>query len=230
MASVKTSNSGTAGVKAPAGRLFPAAVVAVLGIGISLAAFAVTYQWDEGRLRYELDNRTASYGKVLAHIPEMYIDELQSIGALYAATKVVDRREFRIFAQTILEHYPGIQALEWIPRVSAVERAAYEKAARKDGFPGCQFKEVSGDGEMVAAGPPRRVSGRRRDLRTNGPARVRIGRGSGPAILRPGNGPPVSGAMITEVTDGHRAVGRLGFQGFDPAVFTRPGNMGSHFA
>ncbi len=153
MASVKTSNSGTAGVKTPAGRLFPAAVVAVLGIGISLAAFAVTYHWEEGRLRYELDNRTASYGKVLAHTLQTYIDKLDSIGALYAATKVVDRREFRIFAQTILEHHPGIQALEWIPRVPAVERTAYEKAARKDGFPGFQFKEVSGDGEMVAAGP-----------------------------------------------------------------------------
>ena len=40
----------------------------------------------------------------------------------------------------------------------------------------------------------------------------------------------LSGAMIAEVTDGRPAVGRLGFQGFGPAVFTRPGNMGSRFA
>ncbi len=153
MAVVKASTSGTTGIKAPKGGPLPAAVAAVLGISISLAIFAAARQWEDDRLRYGLDNRTATYGKVLAHIPEMYIDELQSIGALYAASKVVDRGAFRTFTRTILERRPGIQALEWIPRVPAAERTAYEKAARRDGFPDFQFREVSGEGEMVPARP-----------------------------------------------------------------------------
>jgi len=230
MGAVKTSVPGTTGMMALTGRFLPAAVVAIVGIGISLAASGLVRQWEEGRLRYEVEDRATVYGKVLAHIPKMYVGELRSIGALYAASTVIDRGAFRVFVRSIPERRPGIQALEWIPRVRAADRTACEKAARRDGLPGFQIEEASGNGKMVTAGPPRRVPGRRRDLRTNGPTRVRIGRGSGPAILRPGNGPPVSGAMITEVTDGQRALGRLGLQGFDPVVFTRPGNRGSHFA
>ena len=153
MGTVKTSVPGTTGMMAHTGRLLPAAVVAILGIGVSLAIFTVARQWEDARLRYEIENRTATYGKVFAHIPELYIDELQSIGALYAASKVVDRKEFRTFVRNILQRRPGIQALEWIPRVPAADRPAYETAARRDGFPGFQIRERSGEGKMVPAGP-----------------------------------------------------------------------------
>lgn len=136
-----------------AGRLLPAAVVAILGIGISLAASGLVRQWEEGRLRHELEYRATTFGKVLAHFPEMYVDELRSIGALYAASKVFDRGTFRVFVRSILERRPGIQALEWIPRVRAADRTAYEKAARRDGFPGFRFTERTDDGELVTAGP-----------------------------------------------------------------------------
>ncbi|MCH8213169.1 MAG: CHASE domain-containing protein [Proteobacteria bacterium] len=134
------------------GQLLPAVVVAIVGIGISLAASSLVRQWEEDRLRYKLEDRAITYGGVLAHIPEMYVDELRSIGALYAASTVVDRGEFRLFVRTILERRPGIQALEWIPRVRAADRTAYEKAARRDGFPGFRFTEHSDDGELVTAG------------------------------------------------------------------------------
>ncbi|MFQ5617792.1 MAG: CHASE domain-containing protein [Rhodospirillales bacterium] len=135
------------------GRLLPAAVVAILGIGVSLATSGLVRQEEEGRLRYKMEDHAIIYGTVLAHIPQMHVHELHAIGAFYAASRVVDRGAFRVFARSILERNPGIQALEWIPRVRAADRTAYEKAARRDGFPGFRFTERSDDGELVTAGP-----------------------------------------------------------------------------
>ena len=44
----------------------------------------------------------------------------------------VDRDDFRAFVARSFSRHPGIQALEWIPRVSHDERDAYVRAARRD--------------------------------------------------------------------------------------------------
>ena len=48
----------------------------------------------------------------------------------------VNRESFRRFVAPLLERNAGIQALEWIPRVTAEERSSYEARARADGFDG----------------------------------------------------------------------------------------------
>jgi len=50
-----------------------------------------------------------------------------------------------------LSRYPGIQALEWIPRVPDSEREVYEEGSRKDGFPDFQITERKAQGNMVRA-------------------------------------------------------------------------------
>ncbi|MBF0468725.1 MAG: response regulator, partial [Desulfamplus sp.] len=41
---------------------------------------------------------------------------------------------FRIFVMPAIKRYPGIKALEWIPRVADSERTKYEKTAKDDGL------------------------------------------------------------------------------------------------
>lgn len=69
------------------------------------------------------------------------LNNLISIGALYDASKDVERDEFRRFTIPLLARNQAIQALEWIPRVSRPSRRKYEAAARRDGFPSFQFTE-----------------------------------------------------------------------------------------
>ena len=79
------------------------------------------------------------------------MEALEDIQSLYKASDDVERHEFRAFIEHELEGSPGIQALEWIPRVPASERATYEEAARKDGFPEFRIAEREAQGTMVPA-------------------------------------------------------------------------------
>ena len=63
----------------------------------------------------------------------------------------MERQEFRKFVQPLLSQNPYIQALEWIPRIHASERTAYEKAAQLDGFPDFQITEMNAEGELIRA-------------------------------------------------------------------------------
>ena len=74
------------------------------------------------------------------------LDVLRSIVAFYERSRLVERGEFRSFVAPAVARFRSFQALEWIPRVRASERAAYEEAARGEGYPEFQID---------AAAPPR---------------------------------------------------------------------------
>src|SRR5712692_771185 len=80
------------------------------------------------------------------------IQLVRSIEAHFKATDHVTRDGFHAFVQPLLAHYPGVQALEWIPRVRAETRPEYEKAAQ-GAFPGFQITERQRQGMMARAAP-----------------------------------------------------------------------------
>lgn len=76
---------------------------------------------------------------------------LESVERFYAASGSVDRDEFAIFTQTILQS-PGLQAVQWIPRVLAQERMAFEQAVRDTDFPDYEIRDNTTAGEFIYAG------------------------------------------------------------------------------
>ena len=80
-----------------------------------------------------------------------YFDVLYSIKGLYDSSGKVERREFRIFVQRLFERHTGIQALEWIPRVTQGQRRKFEAAVRNQGFFEFQITERRSQGKMVPA-------------------------------------------------------------------------------
>jgi len=77
-----------------------------------------------------------------------YLDAVQSAADFLANAGSVSRAQFARFAAGELERHPGMQALEWRPRVPDSERRAVEAAARRDGFEGFVFSEIR-DGRVV---------------------------------------------------------------------------------
>ena len=65
----------------------------------------------------------------------------------------MERHEFQTFVAGSLARLPGIQALEWIPRVPAAQRAAYEATAQRQGFPTFQITERNDRGKIGRATP-----------------------------------------------------------------------------
>lgn len=81
-----------------------------------------------------------------------YIDAVQSAGDFLSTAGSVSREQFARFAAGELERHPGMQALEWRPRVAGSERRAVEAAARRDGLAGFTFTELR-DGRVAPRRP-----------------------------------------------------------------------------
>ena len=80
-----------------------------------------------------------------------YMEVMYSIGEFYRADESVDRNAFHLLTEGLLVRHPGIQALEWIPRITGGQRSFYEDAARGDGFPEFGFSAQDSQKKLVPA-------------------------------------------------------------------------------
>ena len=108
-------------------------------------------EWKRAQLVFE--RRTNHLTQALMKTLNSYSDVLYSIEGLFKSSQEVDRSEFAKFVERSLARHPGIQALEWIPRVPGTELAVYEAKARQDGYPGFQIKELDPRGQLMPALP-----------------------------------------------------------------------------
>ncbi|MCI0897766.1 MAG: CHASE domain-containing protein [Chloroflexi bacterium] len=126
-------------------------LAAAMGIALSVGAFILLLNVERQEIEEEFEHTANDGASALKQGITMTVDALQDIQSLYKASDEVERHEFRAFIEHELEEDRGIQALEWIPRVLASERAEFEEAARKDGFPEFQIVERESQGTMVPA-------------------------------------------------------------------------------
>ncbi len=110
-----------------------------------------TGEWRRAQLLFE--RQTDHLVQALRGALHAYLDDLSAIEGLFLSSREVDRDEFSTFVQGMLVRHPGIQALEWIPRVPAAQRQLYQERAKAEGFADFRFSERGPEGQMVAAGP-----------------------------------------------------------------------------
>ncbi|WP_163832561.1 CHASE domain-containing protein [Spartinivicinus ruber] len=75
---------------------------------------------------------------------------MKTLASLYAINSHISRNQFDYFVKRSIEEFNNIQALEWVPRVPAHERLAYEKSAQADGLTNFKFKKWQPDGSWMA--------------------------------------------------------------------------------
>ena len=130
----------------------PAVLALVIGGMLTLFAHDATRNWEEALEANVFEGEAATHMASLRLEITSTIEVIHSIRAFYNASREVERAEFRAFVERkVAKEYHGIQVLEWIPRVAAAERAAFEEAARADGLAGFRFTERGNQGLMVAA-------------------------------------------------------------------------------
>ena len=80
-------------------------------------------------------------------------ETILALKAFFNSLTHVDRDTFGAFARQLLSTHPHTEALEWVPRVTADEREAFEKQLSElDGVPDSSIKELDAQGGLVAAG------------------------------------------------------------------------------
>jgi len=123
-----------------------------LGIALSVVAFTVVRNSEQHEKREDFKRSASDRALALESSITANVAVMLNIRSLYEASIQVERHEFRAFVDHALAEHPSIQALEWIPRVPALERVAYEEAARQGAFPQFQIVERETQGIMARAG------------------------------------------------------------------------------
>lgn len=126
-------------------------LILFLGITLTLGAFQFVRQWEvesqQQQFRDHGDILFATLNKELA----INIEALLGLRELFQSSEFVTREEFRIFTQPKLRRLDTIQALEWVPRITADQRARHEADARREGLENYVITQGSRAGTMVAA-------------------------------------------------------------------------------
>jgi signal transduction histidine kinase len=120
--------------------------------GLSTALFHHVDRIEQQRRADRFAERAHELARKLEGELSSHVQLLQSVAGLYAASDSIERSEFQIYSQHLLETYPGLRAIVWAPRVSAAERGAYEAAARRAGLADFAIREPGPDGELRLAG------------------------------------------------------------------------------
>ncbi|HXW68399.1 MAG TPA: CHASE domain-containing protein, partial [Dissulfurispiraceae bacterium] len=128
------------------------AVIVVLGVALSIIVSASSYYTQKKLMDVEFNKAVEDRYSALKRELDSDLSVLASVQALYFTSgKDIERPEFRDFTNHILKQHASIQALEWIPRVPDSRREAYERAARREGFPAFQLTERIAQGKMKRA-------------------------------------------------------------------------------
>src|SRR4051794_15869877 len=107
-----------------------AGLVLTLCLGMTFALWhsARTDAGDD--VQADFDFRAREVMNKVALRMSAYIQVLRGVQGLYAASEDVTRKEFSAYvkAQNLDEHYPGVQAVSYVPLVSGEARAAHTAA------------------------------------------------------------------------------------------------------
>ncbi|MDE2511595.1 MAG: CHASE domain-containing protein, partial [Elusimicrobia bacterium] len=126
-------------------------------LALTMAAVAAVHLYavrnEEDILRSHTRRKVADVSLTLRVGLAGHLDSLQTAADIFASGKNPTRAEFKNFAGGILARHPGMQALEWRPRVSAIQRGAVEAAARREGLKGFSFTGIGPNGALVRRGP-----------------------------------------------------------------------------
>ena len=129
-------------------RYWPAALLLIVGVVVSFAAFFFVLRHQEKLEGIAFDQRAGVLAGEIQTRIDRNLELLEGIGSLFSVTDHVQRSEFRDFVSRPLAHHSDIQALEWIPRVLDADRASYEEAGREDGYLDFQFTERQAGGQI----------------------------------------------------------------------------------
>lgn len=130
-------------------RYIPAALTLCTGAGLSLIAAAVVWNWENQRMAAEFHQQADRLNATLQQSINKNLDFLYSIQAFYSASAEVSRQDLREFVQPALSRNAAVFSVNWVLRVPAADKAAYEQTIRAEGFRAFQIYERDADKKPV---------------------------------------------------------------------------------
>jgi len=132
-------------------RYIPAALTLGIGTSLSLAASALMWHSENQRMQVQFHEQADRLNVTLQQSINNNLEVLYSLQAFYNASTEVSKQDFKQFVWPTLSRNLAIHSLNWIRRVPAAQKAAYEAAIRSQGFPAFQIYERTPDNKQVKA-------------------------------------------------------------------------------
>lgn len=133
-------------------KYLPLAITIVSGSLFSALVFFAINNLEKAKEKKEFERLASWHALAIEQQINQSLDLVLSLHSFYQASEFINRQEFRQFVEPFINLYPSIQALEWIPRVSAQQRMTFEQATRAEGYPKFEIWEQVGMGEKFRAG------------------------------------------------------------------------------
>jgi PAS domain S-box-containing protein len=132
----------------------PAAAALVLGLLVSITAWWLVRGWEARQRAPQVSEQVAVSAHALAKTLAHLVDDVQVLAQFCDAADAVSADAFARFTHPFLARHPGLQALEWVPRVQERERDAFEAQVRAEGLAGFRILErVGGEPRPAGARP-----------------------------------------------------------------------------
>lgn len=109
--------------------------------GLAVVFFVYASARERYRIQFAFERQASTLAQGFRDSLDNYLDVLHAVERLYASAPEVSRQQFRTFVQWAFARHPGLQALSWDVRVPDADRAAYEEAARREGYGGFQITD-----------------------------------------------------------------------------------------
>ena len=132
-------------------RHLAASLVLTGGLGLAGLTLVQVDELQERRVVGAFNDAADDRLETIAQHIRAELDAVASVSAFFNASGRVERADFAAFASTLLTWSPGLQSLQWVPRVTAGERSVFEQAARDDGLTAFEFSELTTSGAIVRA-------------------------------------------------------------------------------
>jgi adenylate cyclase len=135
----------------PWSRYIPAGLTLTLGIGLSVLAFALVWNWEDKRRDYEMHRRIDDISIGLERQLNSDLDVVLALSDYMKAFSVVERSSFARFVGRPISVHPSLQILAWVPRIPNSQRRDYEATAKIQTDSSFEITERGPQGELRKA-------------------------------------------------------------------------------
>jgi CHASE1-domain containing sensor protein len=131
------------------------AVVVILALGLTLTFILLQARvLVQTTQQSEFSQHAALGATALQRSMQEHLEVLYGLAALYTTAAQplnLNREAFRELTKGLLQRYPSVQALGWVPRISEADREVYLAAARREGISDFQITEWTPKLQMARA-------------------------------------------------------------------------------
>ncbi|MUH72410.1 CHASE domain-containing protein [Psychrosphaera haliotis] len=116
---------------------------------VSFVFYLSRVNYEESR-HDQFESETSNFSQTLNILENTITQQLIALKGLFDSSNEVEREEFRLFSESIINPNVKVRALAWLPKVEGSKREAFETYIDKNDFPKFYLKQLI-DGEVKPA-------------------------------------------------------------------------------